>query len=349
MPSLDSTGARDSRGVAAEQRLLERVRQGSLSAVDALFERYAPWLRQWARGRLPPWVRGAIDTSDLVQDTLHHTFARLGGFKSKQASALRAYLRRGVENRIRDQMRRTIRRRESIAPDERILLSEEGAPQHQALVDDEAWRRHLDGLARLTAAASPPAAVVSAAEAGTDQAAGQPGASDPQVATAAPPPAANGLAAPAVVESPPAPAAAVINPEDEDNAPAVQAARSTQLPPEILVDRRLLRVERLLAADNHQAAHDVMNEIIALEREHDVALPAEFPFRFAQVAFAAGLAETAVEHVNEYLLVAGRDGEFYRAALRDAGHGGRGGEARGGRTAAGRGRTAAGGRAAAGE
>ena len=151
MPSLDSTGERDSRGVAAEQRLLERVRQGSLSAVDALFERYAPWLRQWGGGRMPPWVRGAIDTSDLVQDTLHHTFARLGGFKSKQASALRAYLRPGVENRIRDQMRRAIRRRGSIAPDERILLSEEGAPQHQALVADEAWRRHLDGLARLTA------------------------------------------------------------------------------------------------------------------------------------------------------------------------------------------------------
>ena len=72
---------------------------------------------------------GAINTSDLVQDTLHHTFARIGGFKSKQASALRAYLRRGVENRIRDQMRGAIRRRDSIAPDERILLSEEGAPQ----------------------------------------------------------------------------------------------------------------------------------------------------------------------------------------------------------------------------
>ena len=182
---------------------------------------------------------------------------------------------------------------------------------------EQAETGYLDGVqaAALRAAASPPAAVVSDAEAGTDQAAGSPGASDPQVATAAPPPAANGLAAPAVVESPPAPAAAVINPEDEDNAPAVQAARSTQLPPEILVDRRLLRVERLLAADNHQAAHDVMNEIFALEREHDVALPAEFPFRFAQVAFAAGLAETAVEHVNEYLLAAGRDGEFYRAAL----------------------------------
>ena len=182
---------------------------------------------------------------------------------------------------------------------------------------EQAETGYLDGVqaAALRAAASPPAAVASDPEAGTDQVAGSPGASEPEVATAAPPPVANRLAVPAVVESPPAPAAAVINPEDEDNAPAVQAARSTQLPPEILVDRRLLRVERLLAADNHQAAHDVMNEIIALEREHDVALPAEFPFRFAQVAFAAGLAETAVEHVNEYLLAAGRDGEFYRAAL----------------------------------
>ena len=107
-----------------------------------------------ARAPAAPWVRGAIDTSDLVQDTLHHTFARIGGFKSKQASALRAYLRRGVENRIRDQMRGAIRRRDSIAPDERILLSEEGAPQHQALVDEQGsgrrwpWPRRIRQLSR---------------------------------------------------------------------------------------------------------------------------------------------------------------------------------------------------------
>ena len=72
---------------------------------------------------------------------------------------------------------------------------------------------YLDGVqaAALRAAGSPPAAVASDAEAGTDQAAGAAGASDPQVATAASPPAANGLAASAVVESPAAPAEAVIN------------------------------------------------------------------------------------------------------------------------------------------
>ena len=37
--------------------------------------------------------------------------ARLNWFKSKRASGLRAYLRRGVENRIRDEMRRASRRR----------------------------------------------------------------------------------------------------------------------------------------------------------------------------------------------------------------------------------------------
>ena len=61
---------------------------------------------------------------------------------------------------------------------------------------EQAETGYLDGVqaAALRAAASPPAAVASDPEAGTDQVAGSPGASEPQVATAAPPPAANGLA-----------------------------------------------------------------------------------------------------------------------------------------------------------
>ena len=119
-------------------------------------------------------------------------------------------------------------------------------PRTRAAV--RAWQAAREQAEALRAAGSPPAAVASDAEAGTDQAAGAAGASDPQVATAAPPPAANGLAAPAVVESPAAPAAAVINPRE--NATPAQAAGTTQLPPEILVDRRLVRVERLLAEDD---------------------------------------------------------------------------------------------------
>ena len=108
MPApLNDAGRADPTDPGSEQRLLNQVRRGSASAVAALFERYAPWLRIRARGRLPQWARsGGVATSDLVQDVLHHTFARLTWFESKHVSALRAYLRRAVENRVQDELRR---------------------------------------------------------------------------------------------------------------------------------------------------------------------------------------------------------------------------------------------------
>ena len=102
---------------SSERRLFEHARRGSRSAIDTLFERYRSWLRRWARGRLPPWVRGDIDTSDLVQDALQHTFARLSFFESKHAGALRTYLQHAVENRIRDRLRRATRRLDAILPE----------------------------------------------------------------------------------------------------------------------------------------------------------------------------------------------------------------------------------------
>ena len=90
---------------------------------------------------------------------------------------------------------------------------------------------------------------------------------------------------------------------------------STQLPPEILVDRHLVRMERLLAADDPEAALEVMNEILAPQEEHDLDLENGFHFRYAEVAFAAGRTETAITSLNEYLVAAGRQGEFYREAL----------------------------------
>ena len=104
--------------------------------------------------------------------------------------------------------------------------------------------------------------------------------------------------------------------DDEGNGPATQATGNTrQLPPEILVDRHLVRIERLLADEAYGAARDVLNEINALQRAHDLALEEEFHFTYARLAFAVGLHQPAIEAVNDYLLAAGRDGEFYRDAL----------------------------------
>ena len=92
-PSSTETGLkRILTGPGSEQRLLTRVQRGSASAAAALFARYAPWLRRRARGRhRTQWARsGGVATSDLVQDVLQHTVARLTWFESSARQRLAA-------------------------------------------------------------------------------------------------------------------------------------------------------------------------------------------------------------------------------------------------------------------
>ena len=84
--------------------------------------------------------------------------------------------------------------------------------------------------------------------------------------------------------------------------PRTRAAGNAQLPPEITVDRLLVRVDRLLAENDPGAAFEAMNEILGLHDEHDLQLPNDLHFRYARVAFAAGQTETAVASLNEYLV-----------------------------------------------
>src|SRR5262245_51260249 len=85
------------------QQLLDLVRQGDRDALERLYVRCLPPLRRWARGRLPTAARGALDTQDLVQDTVVNSLRRLDQFDSRHEGALQAYLRQAVLNRIRDE------------------------------------------------------------------------------------------------------------------------------------------------------------------------------------------------------------------------------------------------------
>src|SRR4051812_12743653 len=89
--------------------LLERIRTGDPSALDALLGRHLPPLRRWASGRLPKWARDLADTDDLVQETVIHTVKHLGTFETRREGALQAYLRQAVMNRIRNEFRRAKR------------------------------------------------------------------------------------------------------------------------------------------------------------------------------------------------------------------------------------------------
>ena len=72
--------------------LVNRARAGERAALDALFTRYEVRLRRWAHGRLPVSARGAMDTQDLVQETLAHVFQRLGDFEPRHPGAFRDYV-----------------------------------------------------------------------------------------------------------------------------------------------------------------------------------------------------------------------------------------------------------------
>ena len=91
-----------------------------------------------------------MDTSDLVQDALYRTLTRIEHLESAQVSVLRIYLRRAIQNRIADQMRRATVRRKFVAREEPLRLSDEAAPQHQQLLDKETWGRYLEGLEKLS-------------------------------------------------------------------------------------------------------------------------------------------------------------------------------------------------------
>lgn len=124
------------------RELLRRAQAGDSHAVSRLFSRYLPPLVRFAHQRVPPWARNAMDTGDLVQDTILQAFRRLKFFEHRQDGALLGYLRRSLLNRIRDQFRRAGRRPASVALDESTedlsaspldqTISEEERAQYQA-------------------------------------------------------------------------------------------------------------------------------------------------------------------------------------------------------------------------
>ena len=128
--------------------LVVRARNGDRQAVEALLQRSVPQLKRWAHGKLPAAARGALDTGDLVQETVLHVLRRLDTFQPRHVGAMQAYLRQSVLNRIRDEVRRIARHPTptELPPD---MPSEEPSPLEQA-VEAEAVSRYHDGLATLT-------------------------------------------------------------------------------------------------------------------------------------------------------------------------------------------------------
>jgi RNA polymerase sigma factor (sigma-70 family) len=92
--------------VESSCELLLRARAGDQRALDLLYQRCLRPLRRWAKGRLPRWARDVADTDDLVQETLLRSLRGVAAFDPRHSGAFLAYLRQGVLNRMRDEIRR---------------------------------------------------------------------------------------------------------------------------------------------------------------------------------------------------------------------------------------------------
>jgi RNA polymerase sigma-70 factor (ECF subfamily) len=147
LPPFKTPGTRSQAPLISDEPTIElvvRAREGDRLAVEALLERCIPSLKRWAHGRLPLAARGALDTSDLVQETVLHVLRRLDHFQPRHVGAMQAYLRQSVINRIRDEVRRVSRQP---AP---VELSEEPASDLtsplEGAIKTEAYERYRDAL-----------------------------------------------------------------------------------------------------------------------------------------------------------------------------------------------------------
>ena len=91
-------------------------------------------------------------------------------------------------------------------------------------------------------------------------------------------------------------------------------ASAQQPPPEVMVDKYLVQAEQLFEKQDYIAALNRVEKILALQKEHNITLPHEFHFKYAQIAFSTGSTHVAFDAVSKYLS-AEQEGEFYEEAL----------------------------------
>jgi RNA polymerase sigma-70 factor, ECF subfamily len=127
--------------------LVLRANGGEQEALDTLCARYLPRLQRWAHGRLPPAARGALQTHDLVQDTLMHVVERLSTFNPRHEGAFQGYVRTTLWNRIRD-IARQYQRRGPSDPLGSQMAGEESSPLDLA-IGSETLARYEAALGRL--------------------------------------------------------------------------------------------------------------------------------------------------------------------------------------------------------
>ena len=90
---------------------------------------------------------------------------------------------------------------------------------------------------------------------------------------------------------------------------------SAQLSPDIVADAKIAGAEQAIRDGDVAHARTAIQDIRALQEEHEPDLPDAFHFRYARAANSVDLPAQALESVMKYLAVSGREGQHYVDAL----------------------------------
>jgi RNA polymerase sigma factor (sigma-70 family) len=142
-----AAAAAPSQSAASSFDLVQRANAGDQAALEALCARYVPRLQRWAHGRVPPAARGALQTHDLVQDTLMRVLERLPSFEPRHEGAFQGYVRTALWNRICD-VARQYQRKGGQDPLDTEIEGHEHSPLDLA-IGQETLERYEAALARL--------------------------------------------------------------------------------------------------------------------------------------------------------------------------------------------------------
>ena len=93
-------------------------------------------------------------------------------------------------------------------------------------------------------------------------------------------------------------------------------AAAGQLPPEIMADRHMVRLDRLISEKRFREAYQLTSEVADFYEQHNLEPAHEFYFKRARIARSLGLLKETIASLQDYLNKAGREGVRYFDALK---------------------------------
>ncbi len=143
------------RSEPTDEELSRRIVAGDADAAGTLFDRHAAALRASVRARLPAAMRGKIGESDVLQEAWLAAYLNLGNFEDRGDGSFAAWLRRILDRKLVDEVRRhteaamrDARREERLATDGEVPAEDQPSPSGEVAAAEQsaAVRAAVEGL-----------------------------------------------------------------------------------------------------------------------------------------------------------------------------------------------------------